>query len=60
MWGKETARYYSLPVLDLYAVSGIQPEVNIIREMYMPDGLHPNDAGAEIIAKRLMGFLKSL
>ena len=57
---KEVAGYYSLPVLDLYAVSGIQPEVDIIRELYMPDGLHPSDAGAERIAKRLMGFLKSL
>lgn len=46
--------------MDLYAVSGIKPEVDIIRELYMPDGLRPNDAGAEIIAKRLMGFLKSL
>lgn len=56
---KETARYYSLPVLDLYAVSGLQPEVDIIRKLYMPDGLHPNDAGAKIIAERIMGFLKS-
>lgn len=47
-------------MLDLYAVSGIQPEIDIIREMYMPDGLHPNDAGAEFIAKCLMGFLKSM
>lgn len=56
---KETARYYSLPVLDLYAVSGLQPEVDIIRKLYMPDGLHPNDVGAKIIAERIMGFLKS-
>lgn len=57
---KEVARYYSLPVLDLYAVGGLQPEVDVIRELYMPDGLHPNDAGAKIIAERIMGFLKSL
>lgn len=57
---KEVARYYSLPVLDLYAVSGLQPEVDVIRELYIPDGLHPNDAGAGIIAERIMGFLKSL
>lgn len=57
---KEVARYYSLPVLDLYAMSGLQPEIDVIRELYMPDGLHPNDAGAELIAKRIMGFLKSL
>lgn len=57
---KEVARYYSLPVLDLYAMSGMQPEVDIIRELYMPDGLHPSDAGAEIIAQRLVGFLRTL
>ena len=57
---KEVAGYYSLPVLDLFNTSGIQPKVDIIREMYMPDGLHPSDAGAEKIAKRLYNFLLSL
>ena len=57
---KEVARYYSLPVLDLYAVSGIQHEIGVIRKTYMPDELHPNDAGAEIIAKCIMVFLKLL
>ena len=27
---------------------------------YMPDGLHPNDKGYEILAKRLSSFLKNL
>lgn len=57
---KEVAGYYSLPVLDLFNTSGIQPKVDIIREIYMPDGLHPSDAGAEKIAKRLYNFLLSL
>lgn len=57
---KEVAEYYSLPVLDLWAKSGIQPRVPVIKEKYMPDGLHPNDAGHEIIYARLAGFLKSL
>ena len=38
---REVAEYYSLPVLDLYKESGIQPEIEALREMYMPDGLHP-------------------
>ena len=54
------AEYYSLPVLDLFATSGLQPKVPVIRERYMPDGLHPNDAGAQRLAERLYGFLKSL
>ena len=57
---KEVAAYYSLPVLDLWSVSGIQPRVPILREKYVPDGLHPNDAGHELIYARLAGFLKAL
>ncbi len=57
---KEVAEYYSLPVLDLFATSGIQPNLPIIKERYCPDGLHPNDAGHKIIAKRLAGFIGSL
>ena len=57
---KEVTKYYAIPTLDLYSVSGLQPEVEVLKERYMPDGLHPNDAGAEIIARRLLGFLKSL
>ena len=55
---KDVARYYSLPVLDLYANSGIQPSVPAIREKLCPDGLHPNDAGHEILAEKIVNFLK--
>ncbi len=57
---REVCEYYSIPVLDLYKVSGIQPRVEIIKTTYMPDGLHPNNAGAEKIAKLLKGFLLGL
>ncbi len=57
---KEVAAYYSLPLLDLWSVSGIQPNVPAIREKYCPDGLHPNDDGHRLIASRLAGFLKGL
>ena len=57
---KEVAEYYSLPLLDMWSYSGIQPKVPIIKQMYCPDGLHPNDAGHEKMAARLIGFLKSL
>ena len=44
-------------MLDLYAASGIQPNVPAMQTRYMPDGLHPNDAGhamlAEMIARKL-------
>lgn len=57
---KEVAAYYALPVLDLWAVSGIQPKVDIIRERYCPDGLHPNDAGHELLANKMLAFLRAM
>ena len=56
----EVAGYYGIPVLDLHRVSGLQPEVPALRERYMPDGLHPNDAGHALICSRLKGFLETL
>ena len=57
---REVAEFYSLPVMDLWARSGIQPRVNIIKEKFCPDGLHPNDAGHEIMAERIANFLLAL
>lgn len=57
---REVAEYYSLPVLDLFRLSGMQPEIDVVREIYMPDGLHPSDAGNERIAELLEGFLRAL
>ena len=54
---KEVAEYYSIPVCDLWSISGIQPRIDIIKEMYCPDGLHPNDAGQELLAERIANFI---
>lgn len=56
----EVAEYYSIPVLDMYALSGIQPKVRINMETYMPDGLHPNDKGNRIIVNKLVKFIENL
>lgn len=56
----EVAEYYALPVLDLYATSGIQPRSDICRERLCPDGLHPSDEGHALIAHRIGTFLKHL
>lgn len=53
-------RKYSIPFLDMLQVSGMTPSIPIQQKLYMPDGLHPNDAGHEKIAARLKGFLESL
>lgn len=54
------ARYYALPVLDLYSLSGIAPHVEESKVKFAPDGLHPNDCGHQRIAQRLESFLLSL
>lgn len=56
---KEIAQYYAIPVLDLYAMGGIYPDNPKQREALCPDGLHPNDAGNELLAKRLQAFLEA-
>ena len=57
---REILEYYSIPALDLYAKGRMQPAVPVSLETYMPDGLHPNDAGNALIAERLMNFLQAL
>ena len=57
---RKTAEYYSLPVLDLWATSGIQPAVPVMKEKFMPDGLHPNDAGHAILTNKIAKFIESL
>ena len=55
---REVAEYYSLPVLDLFATSGLQPEIKAIQENYIPDGLHPNDKGHELLAKQIVKYFQ--
>ena len=57
---REVAEFYSLPVCDMYKISGLQPKIPVIAEKFIPDGLHPNDDGHKIMAERLGNFLESL
>lgn len=57
---RTAAEYYALPVLDLWAVSGIQPAVSVMKDKYMPDGLHPNDAGHVILTNKIAKFIENL
>ena len=57
---REVAEYYSLPVLDLFKDSGLQPKIPIIRQKFVPDGLHPNDAGHAVLAHKIARFLEML
>ena len=51
---------YSIPVLDLFNSDDMPITDNDFRREYAPDGVHPNDAGHEIIAKKLQELLESL
>ncbi len=57
---KEGAFYSALHLLDLYATSGMQPRVEANRLTYMPDGLHPNDAGRRLLTDRVIARLCQL
>ncbi len=57
---KETCALYSIPVLDLFNGDDMPITDNDFRREYAPDGLHPNDAGHKIIAKKLQEFLENL
>ena len=53
----EVCGYYGIPVLDLYAESGINPS---LYSGFTGDGLHLNDAGHERISHRIAKFLEQL
>ena len=57
---REMANRFSLPVLDLFAMSGMQPLVSEQNELYFSDGLHPNDTGHKKVARMLETFMKNL
>lgn len=54
------AEKYSIPILDLYSKSGMQPNVLVQNDLYFADGLHPNDKGHERIAKLLIKFFDGI
>ena len=56
---KRVAEYYAIPVLDLFAESGMQPNLERHAELFFVDGLHPNDAGYARIAEKLGKYLEN-
>lgn len=57
---KAVCERHSVPVIDLFNISGIDPSVSEMRSKYMPDGLHPNEAGHEKIASIIAAALENL
>ena len=57
---KDVAEYCSLPVFDLWATSGIQPNFHADYVKYTVDGCHPNDVGHKKIFEVLDKYIKTL
>ena len=59
---KEVGEWYSIPVLDLYATSGMNPNIPIHKEKFFSptDGLHPKAEGHEVIANKIKAFLNTI
>ena len=56
----DTAKEFGIPVLNLYYELGIDPHDPHGYETYTIDGLHFNDAGHAVIAKKLKDFVDNL
>lgn len=61
------AKHYSIPCLDLYHESNLPVFVPAANEFYFwaegqdaPDGLHPNDNGHKVLARKILAFLESI
>ena len=57
---KAVCERHSVPVIDLFNISGIDPSISEVRSKYMPDGLHPNEAGHEKIASIIAASIEDL
>lgn len=57
---KKVCNYYSIPVLDFFTMSGMSPFNATFKATYMPDGLHPNDAGHVKMAEKVTRFINTL
>ena len=56
---REVLEFYGIPVLDLYANGGMNPQIPAMRETYVPDGLHPNAAGHRLLADRIIAHFRA-
>lgn len=56
---REMAEEFSFPVLDLFKNSGMNPAKGTIQVDYMPDGLHPNDAGYRRLFEQIDLYIKT-
>lgn len=56
---RDVANFYSIPVFNSGAMTGLDPHNNYLNETYFDDGIHPNEAGNEVIGKALAKFINN-
>ena len=53
------AEYYGLPCFDFYHHGGINPAIAVHKNMFAPDGLHPNQLGIDtFLSPRFTEFVR--
>ena len=57
---EETAKQFSIPVLNLYRDLGIDTHDRELQAKYTSDGIHFNDAGHGVLAEKLKEFIEAL
>ena len=55
---KTACELYSIPVIDAFSISGMNPSISGIYSTYITDGLHPNSAGHHLLADRIYPVFK--
>lgn len=56
----EVCSYYGIPVIDMYNECSLNPSIESQKIAYVPDGTHPNTEGHDVMARRVIGFIKQL
>lgn len=51
---------YSIPCLDLFANSGLYPQSSAVNTAFYIDGLHLQNGGHTVIARKIQSFIESL
>ena len=57
---KEVCGYYSIPVLDMYRESMLNPHIPSQQDMFDNVYTHPNTTGQKIMARRVSGWMTQL
>lgn len=56
----EVCMQYSIPVLDLFSMSGITADIPEMKQLIQPDGLHPSRLGYLRMARKIYNFIVNI